>query len=269
MKNRFWFCTVLVFALLAVAISAETLQAVVRLPDNNPAPFATVTVGDKVFEADAEGRVTLEVPADVKTVKITWLELTAELPVSANLKFKNRLLYGPPYIKEDFVVTGPDVWEFTDDQISAPLGSETMLFYEDAFDNMVLRAKYSITNPEEEQWYYLRFFIRLYDPGFWGYSVNMSVVNDPYFVRYDGNWDQYVAANMTFFGPKPAEGKEYELVMFAKDETITVYHRDVAGKYTKVHQFVDNSPEAYFDGGFAIMKSYSGATIRELGIFAY
>lgn len=57
--------------------------------------------------------------------------------------------------------------------------------------------------------------------------------------------------------------------MFAKDETITVYHRDVAGKYTKVHQFVDNSPEAYFDGGFAIMKSYSGATIRELGIFAY
>ena len=56
MKNRFWFCTVLVFALLAVAISAETLQAVVRLPDNNPAPFATVTVGDKVFEADAEGQ---------------------------------------------------------------------------------------------------------------------------------------------------------------------------------------------------------------------
>ena len=75
MKNRFWFCTVLVFALLAVAISAETLQAVVRLPDNNPAPFATVTVGDKVFEADAEGRVTLEVPAR-QDRKDTWWELT-------------------------------------------------------------------------------------------------------------------------------------------------------------------------------------------------
>lgn len=265
MKNRLVLFIIFVLVLTSIHIYADAIEAIVLLPDGNPAPYATVTVGEDALQADGNGKVTLDVGADVKTVTVKWLDLTAELPVSENLKFRNKVLYGPPYSKDDFLITGPDIWEIKDTEIVTTADSESSIFYEDAFENTILRAKYTLD--DAAQWYYIRFFIRLYDAGFNGYSLNFPGIGDAYYARYDGNWDQHVG--MTFFRFRSKVKTEYEFVMFAKDENITVYHRETANKYTKVLDINDSSPDAYYDGGFAIMNSFLSCKITELGLFAY
>lgn len=268
MKRKFGIFVILILMFASVQVFAETLNAKVLLPDGNGAPFATVSVGDAVFTANNEGNVTLDVPSDVKILKVNWLELSAELPVGETLKFKNKTLYGAPYSKDDFLINGPDVWEITDTEIIAVEGSETQLFYEDAFDNTVFRAKFTLDNAA--QWYYVRFFTRLYDPGFNGYSLNFPGVGDSYFARYEGNWDQYSDIPPTFLGVPGKVKVECETVMFSEDETITVYYRETSqDSYRKIYSVVDDSVEAYYDGGFAIMCSYLSLKITELGVFSF
>ncbi len=273
MTKRLGVITVLVMVLMTFQIYAETLNAQILLPDGNGAPFAKVQIDESVFEADANGVVILDVPAGKKVATVSWLALTSELPIGEQMKLKNKLYFGAPYDKDDFIINGEDIWEINKKEIIVDEGFETQLFYDDSFANFVFRAKFSVDNAK--LYNYLRFFFRLTEPGFNSYCLSFPGIQgaETYFTRFEGNWDKQVnirEPKPMFLAAGAKVGVEYETVIFAKEEKIVVYVRATSDKgYKKIMDAEDLTDGAVYDGGFAIMSSFLSAKITELSIFSY
>lgn len=267
-RKKMWLFFVLVFFVGSLHLHAKTVNTRILLPDGNGAPYATVSIGTETFTADATGNVVLEVPEDKSVATVTWLTLSQELAISEKMKFKNKVLYGAPYSKDDFDFKGPDVWEFSDNEIIASAGSESQIFYDDSFENTILRAIFKIDNVQ--QYYYLRFFTRLVEPGFNGYCLSFPTAGQAYVARYEGNWDKHSDIGPTFLAYSTKPKIEYEFVLFSKDEKLVGYIRETSQKeYKKILDLEDKSDGVFFDGGFAIMSSFVSAKITELGLFSY
>jgi hypothetical protein len=191
-RSSYLLVLMLVWVVAAFSASAATLSARVVLPDGSGAPFATVTIGDKVFTASETGKVEITYDGE-KTALVKWLELEEEIAIGATMKFSNRLYYGAPYDANDFVTWGPDIWEITESAMYCPggLGNEAQIFLDDFYDNFVMRAKFSAE--AESQWFYLRFMIRGVEPGFNGYGVTVAMhpADQSSFARFNGSWDNY------------------------------------------------------------------------------
>lgn len=273
MTKRLGLFMVVVLVLAAVNLQAETLTAQILLPDGNRAPFAKVQIANNVFEADANGVVVLDIPLDKKVATVNWLDLSAELPIGEQMKFKNKLYFGAPYEKDDFTIQGEDVWEINKTEIVVEEGYETQLFFDDSFANFVFRAKFSVDNAK--LYNYLRFFFRLTEPGFNSYCLSFPGISGAltYFTRFEGNWDKQfniLEPKEMFIAPGVKEGVEYETVIFAKEEKIVIYFRAASVKgYKKIMEAKDLTEGAVYDGGFAIMSSFLSAKITELSLFSY
>lgn len=252
---------------MAIHVNAA-VNATILLPDGNVAPFAEVVANGKSFTADANGNVVLDVEDGVKTATVKWLSLSAELPIASEMKFKNKLYYGAPYDPEDFTVNGEDNWEIDNKTLYNPGDKEAQIFYDDSFDNIVFRTKYTLNNPKD--YYYLRFFFRTVEPGFNGYGLNVPNLAgyQIYFTRFEGDWNKY--NELKFIAPPAKANVEYEIVVFLKNEKIQVYLRPTSeSKYNQILNIEDTSDGAYFDGGFSIMASFLEVKLTELAVFAY
>lgn len=271
-RSSYLLVLMLVWVVAAFSASAATLSARVVLPDGSGAPFAMVTIGDKVFTASETGKVEITYDGE-KTALVKWLELEEEIAIGATMKFSNRLYYGAPYDANDFVTWGPDIWEITESAMYCPggLGNEAQIFLDDFYDNFVMRAKFSAE--AESQWFYLRFMIRGVEPGFNGYGVTVAMhpADQSSFARFNGSWDNYdVITEDIFIGPAMDPGVEDEIVVFAKDEHIVVYLRNAGQKdYMKVVDHIDDDPGAFFDGGVGILNSFTVVEITEFSVFRY
>lgn len=268
---------VLVFALIVVLASfgvsaANTLSAKVVLPDGNGAPYATVTVGDKVFKTDSNGAVEITYENESKAT-IKWLEIEAEVTLSAKMKLPNRLYYGAPYDEIDWVLNGPDTWEIDSNVIRNEGGqnNESQIFIDDGLDNFVIRTKFSASAPS--QWFMLRFFMRASAPGFNGYGINFAVnpADRTFAARFEGAWDKYekLAKDLFIYSAVP-QNKPFEFVGFLKDEHIVVYVRaEDQREYTKILDIEDDSADAYYDGGIGILNSFTTVEITEFSVFKF
>ncbi|MDD2431206.1 MAG: hypothetical protein PHD88_03730 [Firmicutes bacterium] len=271
-KGSLFLVVSLVLVMATCSVGAASLAARVVLPDGSGAPFATITIGDKVFTASESGRVELTYDTE-KTACVKWLELEEEIPISDTMTFSNKLYYGAPYDVYDFLTTGPEIWEVTETAMFCPggQGNESQIYLDDSFENFVFRSKF---NAEADgQWNYLRFMLRGIEPGFNGYGLSVAIhpIDECFFARFNGSWDAYDQLTESLFvGPSMDSGADNEFVAFLKDEHIVIYIRNQGEKdYTKLIDLVDEDPSAFFDGGVGILNSFTTVEITEFSVFRY
>lgn len=265
-KNVLFILTLIVF--LTATSFASSLSAKILLPDGNGAPFATVTIGDKAFKANEKGEVEITFDSE-KNALIKWLDLEVVIPIGDTMKIPNKVLYGPPYDELDWEVFGPDTWEFDDKIILNPggQGNESQIFLDEVFDNFIFRSKFITNKPS--QWFYVRFFMRAFEAGFNGYGISFatSQSDQTFFARFEGSWE--VSDPYFVCGAVP-EGVPIEFVGFLKNDHIVIYARvEGDAEYIKLIDTIDNSDDAFYDGGVSILNSFCELEISELGVFKF
>ncbi len=265
-------CILTIMVLLTVTSLANSQSAKILLPDGNGAPLATVTIGDKVFKANEKGEVEITFDSEKKAL-LKWLDLAVEVPIEATMKFPNKVLCGPPYDALDWVVNGPDTWEFDKKIILNPGGqnNESQIFLDEDFSDFVIRSKFIAEKPS--QWFYVRFFMRAFEEGFNGYGISFaaSPSDQTFFTRFEGSWEKYTKViDPIFVYSAIPEGIPVEFVGFLKNDHILIYLRVEGEKeYKKIVDAVDNSEGAFYDGGISILNSFCDLEISELGVFKY